>query len=98
MESAGLQGTPAHQVAVLADETGGVYSAETHGGVHRDSPKVLQMYFKKNIFKTIFFVPKDVLENGAVLLVQGGAIRYLFHTNPIMTRDKLYLSDVVETL
>ena len=96
MESAGLQGTPAHQVSVLADETDGVYSAETHGGVHRDSPKVLQMYFLKKKFKKNF--PKDVLENGAVLLVQGGAIRYLFHTNPIMTRDKLYLSDVVETL
>ncbi len=78
MESAGLQGTPAHQVAVLADETGGVYSAETHGGVHRDSPKVLQMYFKKIFLKQYSLFQRTCWKTAQCCLFRAGQFAISF--------------------
>ncbi len=40
LEAFGLQGTPLHRIALLAERMDGIYDLETHGGIHKEAPKV----------------------------------------------------------
>ncbi len=81
----------------MSEETGGFYSfVDTGGGLPQEAPNVMKLLLKYSFLSfcnDTFFIFKDLLTNGAFVLMEDVTIPYLSVVYPGLVTEALYVVD-----